>query len=105
MSEQKLTADRLAEIQSLLRYESSISFHSARAKESMLLLLAEVQQWRATFGADALPEAVERLRVAEERIETVRALCDAADHAGISSGGWFTVEAVRKAISGEAVAR
>ena len=48
--------------------------------------------------------AVARSRVAElekatEQIETVRALCDAADHAGISSGGWFTVDAVRRAIT------
>lgn len=35
---------RLAEIKSLLRYETSISFHSARAKESMLLLVAEVER-------------------------------------------------------------
>ncbi len=41
-----LTDDRLAEIKSLLRYESSISFHSARAKESMLLLVAEVERLR-----------------------------------------------------------
>ncbi|WP_435643813.1 hypothetical protein ACR9VJ_26160 [Streptomyces sp. H49] len=55
---------------------------------------------------DAVMPAVRAAVAASaERIETVRALCDAADHAGISSGGWFTVEAVRKAISGEAVTR
>jgi hypothetical protein len=44
---------------------------------------------------------IDRLRdelvAAREGLETVRALCDAADYAGITSGGWFTVEAVRKA--------
>ncbi|NEA52346.1 hypothetical protein [Streptomyces sp. SID10815] len=42
---------------------------------------------------------VAALQQEEERIETVRALCDAANHAGISSGGWFTVAAVRKALA------
>ncbi|WP_033307396.1 hypothetical protein RFN58_07185 [Streptomyces iakyrus] len=44
-----------------------------------------------------------RARVAEldERLATLRALCDAADQVGIVSGGWFTVEAVRRAASGE----
>jgi hypothetical protein len=44
---------------------------------------------------------IDELEIPDERIETLRALCDAADHAGIASGGWFTVEAVRKAISVE----
>lgn len=48
-----LTDERLIEIKSLLRYETSISFHSARAKESMFLLVAEVEQLRAErAGAD-----------------------------------------------------
>jgi N-methylhydantoinase B/oxoprolinase/acetone carboxylase alpha subunit len=44
-----------------------------------------------------------RAQIAElqERLETVRALCDAAEHVGIVSGGWFTVQAVRKAANGE----
>lgn len=45
-----LTDERLAEIKSLLRYETSISFHSARAKESMLLLVAEVERQRARIA-------------------------------------------------------
>jgi hypothetical protein len=48
-------------------------------------LLAETQRLQAELAAR------------DERLETVRALCDAADHAGITSGGWFTVEAVRRA--------
>lgn len=43
----RLTPERLAEAKSLLRTESSISFHSARAKESMLLLVAEVESLQA----------------------------------------------------------
>ena len=43
----RLTPERLAEIKNLLRYESSISFQSARAKESMLLLVAEVETLQA----------------------------------------------------------
>ncbi|MEU6365701.1 hypothetical protein ABZ876_08090 [Streptomyces sp. NPDC046931] len=58
MSAKPLTDERLAEIRSLLRYESSISFHSARAKESMLLLLAEVHRLRAEL-AHAVPHARE----------------------------------------------
>jgi hypothetical protein len=37
-----LSPERLAEIESLLQCESSISFHSAQARESMLLVVAEV---------------------------------------------------------------
>lgn len=37
---------RLAEIRNLLRYESSITFHSHRAVESMWLLVAEVERLR-----------------------------------------------------------
>jgi hypothetical protein len=65
---QPLDDARLAEIRNLLRYETSISFHSARAKESMLLLLHEVEQWRATYGADALPAALKKLREADEQL-------------------------------------
>lgn len=65
--------ERLAEIKSLLRYETSISFHSARAKESMLLLVAEVEQWRATYGPDALPGALSRAQRAEAEVERLKA--------------------------------
>lgn len=46
-----LSPERISEIKSLLRYETSISFHSARAKESMLLLVAEVERLRAELIA------------------------------------------------------
>ncbi|MPY47067.1 hypothetical protein [Streptomyces acidicola] len=69
----RLDDARLKEIKSLLRYETSISFHSARAKESMLLLLAEVEQWRAIYGAEALPGALNRLRHADAEIERLKA--------------------------------
>lgn len=39
-----MSPERLAEARALLRYESSIAFYSARAKESMLLLLAEAEE-------------------------------------------------------------
>lgn len=63
MSDQQLTAERLAEIKSLLRYETSISFHSARAKESMLLLVAEVESQAAELDAvrAELDEALRQL--------------------------------------------
>ena len=44
---EELTPERLAEITDLLRYESSIAFYSHRAKESMLLLLADAKERRA----------------------------------------------------------
>jgi hypothetical protein len=54
---------------------------------------------------EALLPAVEWLlaRVAEleERLDTARALRDAAEDVGIVSGGWFTVAAVRRAANGE----
>ncbi|MGW2861856.1 hypothetical protein [Streptomyces sp. NPDC001205] len=56
-----LTAERISEIKSLLRYETSISFHSARAKESMLLLVAEVERLRAELARPAIE--AERCRV------------------------------------------
>lgn len=37
-------AERLREIADLLKYESSIAFYSHRAKESMLMLLAEAHR-------------------------------------------------------------
>lgn len=64
-----LSPERLAEIKDLLRYESSISFQSHRAKESMLLLVAEIEQWWATYGRDALPGALSRMQRAEAEAE------------------------------------
>lgn len=43
MSDTQMTPARLAEIRDLLKYESSIAFYSSRAKESMLLLVAEAE--------------------------------------------------------------
>lgn len=61
---------RLTEIKSLLRYETSISFHSARAKESMLLLVAEVER-----------QAAELVAVREELAQArEKALNEAADN-------------------------
>lgn len=42
-----LSLERLAEIKDLLRYESSIAFYSHRAKESLLLLVADDERLRA----------------------------------------------------------
>ncbi|MFD0437055.1 hypothetical protein [Streptomyces chartreusis] len=43
-SEPQLTPKRLSEIRDLIRYESSIAFYSHRAKESILLLVAEAEE-------------------------------------------------------------
>jgi len=60
---QPLDDTRLAEIRSLLRYETSISFHSARAKESMLLLLAEAEEAaRLRARVAELEKAAEEIR-------------------------------------------
>ncbi|MFF2940857.1 hypothetical protein ACFVSQ_13540 [Streptomyces niveus] len=59
-----LTPERLSEITNLLRYESSIAFYSARAKESMLLLLAEAKERRAEraeIRSQTLIEAAESM--------------------------------------------
>lgn len=58
-----LTPARLSEIKSLLRYETSISFHSARAKESMLLLVTEVERLR---GGQTDPLIVRRIDMVVE---------------------------------------
>lgn len=61
---ERLTPERLSEIKDLLRYESSISFHSHRAKESMLLLVAEVERLWApgSVRSAALAVAIEAAR-------------------------------------------
>jgi hypothetical protein len=69
---------RLAEIRSLLRYETSISFHSARAKQSMLLLLAEVERLNSELAGArtaALNEAADwfEQRAATEPDQSYRA--------------------------------
>ncbi|WP_435215824.1 hypothetical protein [Streptomyces sp. bgisy034] len=68
--EPQLTPKRLAEIRDLVRYESSIAFSSNRAKESILLLVAEAEEaerLRARVAAqDAQREALaERLRAGQ----------------------------------------
>lgn len=68
----------------------------ARAK------VAELLTERHTTNT-ALSEAAETLRENRDRFETLRALCDAAEQVGIVSGGWFTVEAVRRAAAGESL--
>ncbi|MFB6977755.1 hypothetical protein [Streptomyces scopuliridis] len=80
----ELTPERLAEIKSLLRYETSISFHSGRAKESMLLLVAEVErltdQERTTkyFSDQAQRRRDERDAQAKE-IDRLRTQVEARD--------------------------
>jgi hypothetical protein len=49
-----LDEGRLSEIRDLLRYESSISFHSHRAAESMWLLVAEVERIRNLHQVETL---------------------------------------------------
>lgn len=61
-----LSPVRLAEARALLRYESSIAFYSARAKESMLLVLAEAEE-AARLRAErdeAVQSAVDGMREA-----------------------------------------
>jgi hypothetical protein len=68
--------------------------------ERMRLRVDEVERAYTFDTADLkrrIAELEQALRADQERFETVRSLCDAADHVGIVSGGWFTVEAVRKA--------
>ncbi|MFJ4785058.1 hypothetical protein [Streptomyces sp. NPDC088794] len=44
MTDNRMTPERIAEIKDLLKYESSIAFYSHRAKESILLLVAEAEE-------------------------------------------------------------
>lgn len=62
--------------------------------------IAELEEERRSTN-EALDDAVQELRKQQDRFETLGALCDAADQVGIVSGGWFTVEAVRRAAAGE----
>ncbi|MBZ6211711.1 hypothetical protein KVH31_35020 [Streptomyces olivaceus] len=55
---------------------------------------------------DQNPTALQaQLAELQERLETIRSLCDAAEHVGIVSGGWFTVDAVRRAANGQPLPR
>jgi hypothetical protein len=58
-------ADRLREIRDLLRHESSIAFYSSRAKESMLMLLAE---------AHLAAEMRQQIAEMREDVDTLKAL-------------------------------
>jgi Mor family transcriptional regulator len=70
------------------------------AVDWLIARVAELEAERHTTN-EALDDAVQALREQQDRFETLRALCDAAEHVGIVSGGWFTVEAVRRAAAGE----
>lgn len=70
----------------------------AAARSDVPALVAEVRRLN-----EVLSDAAEALRANAERFETVRSLCDAADHVGIVSGGWFTVDAVRRAAAGQSL--
>ena len=61
-------AGRLSEIRDLLYHESSIAFYSSRAKESMLMLLAE---------AHRAAKMREQIADMEEDVRTLRALRNA----------------------------
>jgi len=71
-----LSAERLAEIKSLLRYETSISFHSARAKESMLLLVAEVERQAAELVAVREEVAQAREKALNEAADSFDRMAD-----------------------------
>ena len=66
-----------------------------RSQDQVTALLAE----RAATN-EWVDDAAKALRENQNRFETIRSLCDAAEHVGIVSGGWFTVEAVRRAAAG-----
>ncbi|RSN13784.1 hypothetical protein DMH25_08330 [Streptomyces sp. WAC 01325] len=63
-SEPQLTPKRLAEIRDLIRYESSIAFYSHRAKESVLLLIAEAEE-AARLRARVAEQDTQREALAE----------------------------------------
>ncbi|MEV4232744.1 hypothetical protein AB0J81_37910 [Streptomyces bobili] len=71
-----------------------------RGRRELRAEVAELREERHSTN-EALDDAVQALREQRDRFEMLRALCDAADHVGIVSGGWFTVEAVRRAAAGE----
>lgn len=79
MSE-SLTPERISEIKSLLRYETSISFHSARAKKSMLLLVAEVER----LSRD-ITEQVRYAAALEARVCDCRPECEDGEYLHESS--------------------
>ncbi|MFE9337703.1 hypothetical protein [Streptomyces sp. NPDC007063] len=90
-----LTPERLAEARALLRYESSISFHSARAKESMLLLLAEAEEvapLRAELEGTrvTITELTAARDAATAEAESLRS--QLADAYGITAAEWMQTQ-------------
>ncbi|MFG2269080.1 hypothetical protein ACGFNY_04820 [Streptomyces chartreusis] len=77
--------------------ESAVSADAVRLAEESVVELRREHEENARLRAE--------LAAVEERLETLRALCDAADRVGIVSGGWFTVAAVRRATAGEPLPR
>lgn len=96
---ESLSPARLAEIRSLLRYESSISFHSARAKESMLLLLAEVERLNAENAEQArvLASAGPEIKRLTERIVEVEA--HVTEHVRVYEAVWGRLQDEQRASS------
>jgi aminopeptidase N len=70
-----------------------------RERDALQAEVAALREERHSTN-EALDDAAKALRADRDRFETLRALCDAAEHVGIVSGGWFTVEAVRRAAAG-----
>lgn len=77
--------------------EDALSAHAVQLAEASVAELRREHEENARLRAE--------LAAVEARLETLRALCDAADHVGIVSGGWFTVAAVRRAATGEPLPR
>lgn len=70
-----MTPERLSEIRDLLRYESSIAFYSHRAKESMLLLVAEAEEaarLRTRVAELEAPTTAQQRKGYEAAIEVMR---------------------------------
>lgn len=87
----KLVHAPQAEVHQLMTAGGLAEFERLRAR------VAELEAERHSTN-EALDDAARQRRADQEAFEAVRALCDAADYAGITSGGWFTVEAIRKAL-------
>lgn len=77
--------------------QSAVSAQAVQLAEDSVVELRREHEENARLRAE--------LAAVEARLETLRALCDAADHVGIVSGGWFTVAAVRRATAGEPLPR
>ena len=76
-----MTPERIAEIKDLLKYESSIAFYSHRAKESMLLLVAEAEEaarlrFRLAELGDQGPDDRETVAEAAQMYRSLRAVIE-----------------------------